>query len=209
MKIHDISLEIKEDMAVWKDRGSKKPKISITAEYDKIGVNESRIDMDLHSGTHADAYFHMLKNGKKMKEISLDKFVGKCRVLDLTDVKDKITTEELKKFDIRKGERILLKTKKRVENKFDFKFPFVDKNGAEYIAKRKIRTLGVDSLGVERDQPGHDTHKILFENDIAIIEGLDLSKIKEGEYFLVAIPLKINRDAAPLRAILIEGIKAN
>lgn len=204
MKIHDISIIIKENMVVWKDREHKKPKFRTTSKYEDNGVNESRIDMDLHTGTHADAPFHMVKSGKKMDEIPLDKFIGKCKVLDLTNAKGKITENILKKFEINKGDIILIKTKNKPEAKFDMKFPFVDKSGAEYLAKRKIRTLGVDSLGVERDQPDHDTHKLLFGSNIAVIEGLELSKIKQGEYFLVALPLKINGDAAPSRAVLVE-----
>ena len=206
MKIHDISIEITESMIVWKDREHKKPKFQIISRYEDNGANESRIDMDMHTGTHADAPFHMLKSGKKLNEIPLDKFIGKCRVLDLTNAKGKITKDDLKKFEINKGDIILIKTKNKVEAKFDIKFPFVDKTGASYLAKKKIKTLGVDSLGVERGQPNHETHKILFESDIAIIEGLDLSKINQGSCFLIALPLKINADAAPLRAVLVEGI---
>jgi len=204
MKIHDISVEIGEDMVIWKDREHKKPRFLATLKYEDNGANESKIKMDLHTGTHADAPFHMLKSGKKLNEIPLGKFIGKCKVLDLTGAKGKITEDILKKFEINKDDIILIKTKNKLESRFDINFPFVDKNGAQYLAKKKIKTLGVDSLGVERDQPNHDTHKILFESGISIIEGLELSKIRHGEYFLIALPLKINADAAPLRAVLVE-----
>ena len=206
MKIHDISMEIKEGMVVWKNRDSKRPKFTVTAEYSKDHANESRIDMDLHTGTHADAYFHMLNDGEKIGGIPLDRFIGKCRVLDLTRAKGMITEKDLKGSDIKKGEIILLKTRNRPEKEFDTGFAFVGREAATYLAKKKIKTLGVDSLGVERDQPGHDTHRILFSNDITIIEGLELSGIKHGDYFLVALPLRINADASPVRAVLVEGI---
>ncbi len=209
LKIHDISLEIRENMVVWKDREHKKPRFLATSKYEDKRANESKIEMDLHTGTHADAPFHMLKSGKKMNEIPLDKFIGKCKVLDLTGAKDKITEDILKKFEINKDDIILIKTKNKPEPKFNINFPFVDKNGAQYLAKRKIKTLGVDSLGVERGQPNHDTHKILFESNIDVIEGLELSKIRQGSYFLIALPLKINADAAPLRAVLIEDLNVD
>lgn len=208
MKIRDISIEISEDMVVWKDREHKKPRFLITSKYEDKGVNESRIEMDLHTGTHADFPFHMLKSGKKPNEIPLDKFIGKCRVLDFTGAEGKITENELKKFEIGKGDIILIKTKTKPEAKFDLNFPFVDKSGAGYLAKKEIKLLGVDSLGVERGQPNHDTHKILLKRNIIIIEGLELSKIRQGSYFLIAFPLKINADASPLRAVLLENFNS-
>lgn len=205
MKIHDISMEIRESMVVWKGREQKKPRFRIISKYGDNGVNESRIDMDLHTGTHADAPFHMLKSGRKLSQVPLEKFIGRCRILDLTNVKGKITENELKKFEINEGDIILIKTKNKIGDKFDMRFPFIDKTGALHLAKKKIKTLGVDSLGVERDQPDHDTHKTLLGNNIAIIEGLELSGIRQGEYFLIALPLKISADAAPLRAVLLEN----
>ncbi|MBI2107940.1 cyclase family protein [Candidatus Woesearchaeota archaeon] len=206
MKIHDISREIKEGMVVWKNRDSKRPKFTVTAEYSKDHANESRIDMDMHTGTHADAYFHMLKDGEKIGGIPLDRFIGKCRVLDMTRAKGMITEKDLNGCKIKKGEIILLKTRNRPEREFDSEFAFVGREAAAYLAKKKIKTLGVDSLGVERNQAGHDTHKILFSNGIAVIEGLELSGVKPGDYFLVALPLRINADASPVRAVLVEGI---
>lgn len=207
MKIYDISMEISESIAVWKDKESKKPKLMTTAEYSKDGMNESRIDMDLHTGTHADAYFHMIGNGKRIDEISLDKFIGNCIVLDFTKVKDKITNKELEKVGnkIKKNDIVLLKTRKNPMKKFDFNFTYLGKTGAEFLANKKIKTAGIDALGIERGQSGYDTHKILFEKNIPVVEGLELSKIKEGRYFFIGLPLKIkNGDASPIRAVLVK-----
>lgn len=207
MKIYDISMEINENIAVWKNKESKKPKFRITAEYSKGKVNESRIDMDLHTGTHADAHFHMLADGKRIDEVSLDKFIGNCIVLDLTKVKDKITAKDIgkQKNKIKKEDIVLLKTVKKPIKNFDLNFTFLGKTGAEFLSNMKIKTVGIDALGVERSQPGHDTHRILFEKDISIVEGLELSKINPGRYFFIGLPLKIKgRDGAPIRAVLVK-----
>ena len=208
MKIYDISMEINESIAVWKDKESKKPKLMTTAEYSKDGMNESRIDMDLHTGTHADAYFHMIGNGKRIDEISLNKFIGNCIVLDFTKAKDKITNNELKKIGdkIKKEDIVLLKTLKKPMEKFDFNFTYLDKTGAKFLADKKVKTVGIDALGIERSQSGHDTHKILFEKGIPVVEGLELSKINSGRYFFIGLPLKIkDGDASPIRAVLIKN----
>lgn len=200
-------MEISESVAVWKDKESKRPKFMITAEFAKDKVNESRIDTDLHTGTHADAHFHMLEKGKRIDEVSLEKFIGDCVVLDLTDVKDKINAEDIKKLKdkIKENDIVILKTLKKPIKNFDFGFTFLGKTGAEFLSKMKIKTVGIDALGVERDQPRHDTHKILFNKDISIVEGLELSKIKPGRYFFIGLPLKIkDRDASPIRAVLVK-----
>jgi len=64
--------------------------------------------------------------------------------------------------------------------------------------------VGIDSLGIERDQPGHETHKILLSLEIVILEGLLLKNIREDEYFLIALPINVaGADGAPARAVLL------
>jgi len=206
MKIYDISLEISKNMAVWKNKSEKRPKIRVTRTI-KQGSNESEIQADVHVGTHADAYFHMLANGKKIDKINLDKFMGNCTVLDFTEIRDKITATNLKKIksNIKKNEIVLLKTRNKPLKKFDFNFTYLEESGAKFLAGKKVKMVGVDNLGVERDQEGHPTHKILFKKNIPIIEGLELSKIKQGKYFFIGLPLKIkDGDASPIRAALVK-----
>ncbi len=218
MKLYDISMEIREDIAIWKNREDKKPKFRITAKYSKNRVNESRIDMDLHTGTHADAYFHMFAKGKTIEKIPLDKFIGNCIVLDFTKIKDKITLKDFnnidynkkiennKKLKIKNNDIVLLKTRKKPMKKFDKNFTYLDKTGAKYLASKKIKMVGIDALGVERSQPKHETHESLFKKNIPVIEGLELSKIKPGRYFFIGLPLKIKEgDAAPVRAVLVKS----
>lgn len=69
----------------------------------------------------------------------------------------------------------------------------------------KISGVGIDSLGIERSQPGHETHKLLLGQGIIILEGLQLADIKEGAYKMLALPLKMHgTEAAPARVVLIE-----
>ena len=201
-------MEISENIAVYKNKPEKKPIINATRTLND-GANESRIEIDSHTGTHVDAPFHVLANGKSIDKIILDKFMGKCAVLDFTKAKDKITKKNFlnSKIKILKDEIVLLKTKNKSSNKFDSGFTYLEKSGAEYLASKKIKAVGIDSLGIERSQPNHETHKILLSRNILIFEGLELSKIKEGKYFFHGLPLKIrNGDASPVRAILIKDL---
>ena len=133
--------------------------------------------------------------------------MGKAIVIDFTKVKDCITRKDLVNsgIKIQKYDIILLKTKNLPEKDFNFNFIYLEKTGAEYLVSKKIKAAGIDSLGIERDQPNHETHKILSNNSIPIFEGLDLSKVKQGKYFFHGLPLKIkNGDASPVRAVLVK-----
>ncbi|MDP3766262.1 MAG: cyclase family protein [Nanoarchaeota archaeon] len=206
MKIYDLSPEISEDMAVYKNRLEKRPKITATRTL-KEGANESRLDIYVHTGSHVDAPYHVLQDGKTIEKISLDKFMGKAIVLDFAKIKEAITRNHLKnlKSKIEKNDIVLLKTKDKAEKNFNPNFTYLEKSGAEYLASKKAKAVGIDSLGIERSQPNHETHKILARKSIPIFEGLDLSKVKQGRYFFHGLPLRIRKgDASPIRAVLIE-----
>ena len=206
MKIYDISMEISEGMVIYKNRKEKSPKLSAARTLNE-GANESRLDIFVHTGSHVDAPYHILENGKKINDMNLDRFMGKAVVLDFTKLKDGITKKDFlkSKLKIQKSDIILLKTKNKQEKEFDFNFTYHEKNGAEYLASKKIKAVGIDSLGIERSQSNHETHKILFGKNIPIFEGLDLSKVKQGKYFFHGLPLKIkNGDASMVRAVLVR-----
>ena len=208
MKIYDISMAISREMPVYKGREEKRPILKIDNDFKSGSSYETRLEMNLHTGTHMDSPLHMIEGGKNLESIGLDKVITKCRVIDLTDVTEKISKINLEAKEIQKGDFILLKTKNSTENILEGDFIYLDKAGAEYLRDKKIKGVGIDSLGIERAQPGHDTHIMLFEAGIVILEGLRLDKVDEGEYFLFAAPLKIKGvEAAPVRAVLIADLQ--
>lgn len=209
MKIYDISMEISKDMAVYKNKKEKNPKLK-TVRTLMQGANESKLDIESHTGTHADAFFHMLAEGKTIEKLPLNRFVGGCIIIDFTKTKnDAISIKNFQKNDkknkINKNDIVLLKTRNKPLKEFDYNFKYLDKSGAKFLAGKKIKCVGIDNLGIERNQPKHDTHKILFEKDIPIVEGLELSEVKEGRYFFIGLPLKIKGgDGSPIRAVLVR-----
>lgn len=204
MKLYDLSLEISESMVVYKNKSEKLPKINILRTINQ-GANESKFEIESHTGSHVDAPYHVLQNGKTIEKISLDKFMGKAVVMDFTNVKNAITKNHFKDKKIQKNGIVLLKTKNKPDKKFDFNFTYLEKSGAQYLASKRIKAVGIDSLGIERNQQNHDTHKILLSKNIPIFEGLNLSEVKEGKYRFYGFPLKIRKgDASPIRAVLVK-----
>jgi arylformamidase len=73
------------------------------------------------------------------------------------------------------------------------------------FAEKKVKAIGIDYLGIERNQPDHATHTILMKHNIAIIEGLRLADAVAGDYFFICLPLNvIGLEAAPARAVLLR-----
>jgi len=203
-RIYDISMTIQEGMQVWKNYDHKKPKITNVQNHAMGKPHESRIDIDVHCGTHVDAPLLIFPGGATTETIGLERLVGPARVLDLTGAKDCITREHLEPFALQKGERILLKTRCSYSDEFDAEFPYVREDAARYLAECGVSLVGTDTLGIERAQPEYPTHRTLMRHDIIIVEGLRLKEVEPGPYWLVIAPLKLTGiDAAPARAFLI------
>lgn len=205
MKIIDISMNIHQAMPVYKNKPEKKPALKFLQDFSNSNSCESELTIGMHTGTHVDAPLHMLPGGSTVDQINLAKVVTKCQVLDFTELQDKITAPNLAAKEIKPGAFVLLKTKNSYEQGFDFNFVYLEQSGAAYLKEAGISGVGIDALGIERDQPGHLTHKTLFEAGIVIIEGLRLAEVEVGDYFLCAAPLKVTgAESAPARAFLIR-----
>jgi len=204
MSIIDISLPIHTRMIIYPNN----PKIRIKSVRTKWSYL-SEITFGSHTGTHVDAPRHVFKKGVGVDQIDLKKLVGPCRVLDLTQTEDRIKIEDIKKFKIKTGERILAKTKNSLRGykKFYNDYVWLDPRAATYLANKKIALFGIDYLSIkQRGSSDNRPHTELLKKGIPILEGLDLSGVKPGNYFLVALPLKFTGlDGAPARVVLISG----
>ena len=207
MIIYDISMTIDKNMGVYKNIEEKRPVIKFERKIPKDSINESSICMNVHTGTHIDAPYHVDNMGDTIDDINLKKLITKCRVLDLTYVVDRIKREDLIDKNIMTGEFLLLKTRNSFTEEFDPNFVFLEKGGAKFLVEKGIIGVAIDSFGIERAQPDHDTHKTLFIEGIIIIEGVRLKEIRESEYLMCALPLKISGiDGSPARVVLIKDL---
>lgn len=201
----DISWPIIPGMTEYKDR--KTVTIIEKKTFAADSVRESIIIMGSHTGTHIDSPAHFLRDGKNMGDFEMKPITGPSVVLDLMDVEESITKEDLIPYkDYIRGKRVLFKTKNSMRaynDPFDKTFIYLDQTGAQFLADEHAAAVGIDYLGIERNQKDHTTHLILLQADIPIIEGLRLMHISEGEFFLVCVPLSVpSLEAAPARALL-------
>jgi arylformamidase len=202
----DISVPVYSGMVNW----PSDPPVKISRHKDMnlgAGNNLSVLSMSAHTGTHMDAPLHFIKDGEGIDTVPLDAVMGPCRVIEIK-AQDAVWPDDLRPYRIRKGERILLKTRNSTRSwkteQFDTQFVYIPKETSQYLVDRGVRTLGVDYLsvgGYKKD--GSETHRILLGARIWIIEGLNLAKIKPGRYDLLCLPLKLRGlDGAPARALL-------
>lgn len=203
--IYDISLELSEETIVYPNN----PKIKITKikSIPDSSSNVSEIMIGSHTGTHVDALGHVINNSKTVEILPVDSFYGKARVLDLTSCKQCITADDLKSFKIKKGEIILLKTQNSLRGFKEFypNFIYLTEEAARYLADQGIKTLGIDSLSVQKFHSGNQKVHNIIISSITLFEGLDLSKVAPGKYIFAGLPLRIkNCDGAPARAVLIK-----
>lgn len=201
----DISIALTRETIIYPNN----PKIEIETFKNPSGLSYlSKITFGVHSGTHVDAPAHVFKSGLKIDQLPIGAFVGPCRVLDLTDCEKSIGKKDLAGQKIKKGQRLLLKTQNsgRGFQKFYDDYVFVSGTAAGYLAERGAALVGIDYLSIkERGSPDNTPHTEILEKNIPILEGIDLSSVAPGEYFLIALPLKfVGIEAAPARAILLE-----
>jgi len=190
MKIYDITQEL-FSCAVYP--GDPKPERSIllsTAAGDVC--NLTALKLCAHNGTHIDAPFHFLGDGKTVDQLPLETFVGECYVArhngDVTD----------------SDARRILSSAKGVRRILIAGDATVTAPAARVFAESGILLLGNESQTVGPSGAPMEVHLILLKKEIVLLEGVVLKSVPEGFYFLSAAPLNLGgADGAPCRAYLI------
>ena len=202
----DISVPLRNGMVHWPgDPPATITKTKDMAHGDSCTV--STLDMGSHTGTHMDAPGHFIRSARTIDAMPLEATVGPARVLEIRDPVS-IKPEELRRYRLRRGERILFKTqnsaKRWKRDTFSEDFVAISQGAARFLAQRKLRCVGVDYLSVGGyHDDGVVIHRTLLGAGIWIIEGLNLSRVRAGQYELICLPLKIvGGDGAPARAII-------
>lgn len=195
MKIYDISQEV-FNCQIYP--GDPKPKKEIINSIENGDLyNLTSFSMCAHNGTHIDAPFHFLKNGKTIDKICLESFIGKAYVVEHQGI---VTKEDAKKIieiarkkDIEAAKRILIKGN-----------AVVSLDAAKVFASSNLFLLGNESQTVGPEDSPMEVHLELLGSNVVLLEGIRLAKVPEGVYFLNAAPLNLSDfDGSPCRAILI------
>jgi arylformamidase len=206
---YDISVPLKQGMN-YLSLDPVPPKIYRFSDVE-LGakVTMSMLEIISHTGTHIDAPLHFIPGGSTISDMPLDATVGRARVIEIKD-QEKIKVPELKKHNIKKGERLLFKTRNSPtvyeSPTFVEDYVYLDGAAAEYLAEKKIRLFGLDNItiGYFKDEPNIvKTHQALLSAGIYILEACALGNVPPGEYELLCLPLLMyHGDAGPCRAIL-------
>lgn len=202
----DITVPLSDGMVHWP--GDPPVKVFRLRDMGKgDDFNMTALSMSVHTATHLDAPSHFTKLKTGIDKMPLSAVVGNARVIEIED-KELIREEELRAHRIRKGERILFKTRnsKRKWGKkpFDENFVHLSTDAAKYLVERQVQTIGVDYLSIGGYEGNVvEVHHIILNASIWVIEGLDLSQVEPGDYELICLPIKIeNCEGAPARALL-------
>jgi arylformamidase len=208
MRTYDITLTISPEMIVWP--GDPTVNVKRISSID-LGdsANVSQVSMSCHTGTHVDAPYHFMNNGKTIESLSLDLLIGRAYVLHLPDV-NLITASVLMDADIPpRTRRLLFKTRNSDfwasgNKEFQTEFVGLSVDAAELLVDRNVKVVGIDYLSIAPYKQGKPVHTILLAAGVVVIEGLDLSQVSQGRYTLHCLPLKLGgADGAPTRAILV------
>lgn len=202
----DVSIPLHNAMVHWP--GDSPFEISRVKDIEQgDNVTLSQITMGAHSGTHIDAPKHFIRNGVDISTMPVNTMIGTARVIEIHDPHS-INPDELVNHRIRRGERVLFKTRNSPNawqtDVFTDDYVFVTKEAADYLSRIRVKVVGVDYLSVGAYKgDGSYVHRTLLGSGIWLIEGLDLSQLSPGKYSFICLPLRIQGgDGAPARAFL-------
>jgi len=196
MKIYDISQEVFGCQVYPGDPAPEKERLNSMEKGDLYNLTAFR--MCAHNGTHIDAPCHFIKDGKSVDAIALEAVVGTAYVAEhqgIVSGDDAVKIlEKAKAQDAEAAKRILIKGAAEVSPE-----------AAKVFADSGILLLGNESQTIGPEDEPMEVHQLLLRADVVLLEGIRLSEVPEGCYFLNAAPLNLaGADGAPCRAILME-----
>ena len=203
MKIYDISQEVFSSCVYPGDPAPQRIRLSQMREG--ALYNLTAFQMCAHNGTHIDAPYHFLKDGKTTDEIDPVKFVGYCYVAEFSgDMKAADAQRILKKAEMAEQEKQL--AKERASARILVKGnAVVTEEAAQVLADQGIFLFGNKSQTVGPENAPMAVHLLLLRAEIVLLEGIRLGEVQEGIYFLSAAPLNLGgADGAPCRAVLVD-----
>jgi len=192
MRIYDISQEV---LSCNIYPGDPRPEaVALCRMADGALYNLSAFSMCAHNGTHVDAPFHFIGDGRTIEQLPLEAFVGPCFVVrcsgDMTGEDAHGIVERARAMQC--GRKILIAGD-----------GVVTAEAAGIFAAADVGLIGVESPSVGPVDAPMEVHLLLLRRGVVLLEGLVLADIPEGRYFLNAAPLNLEGfDGAPCRAWL-------
>ena len=173
---------------------------------DGASVNVSTITTSPHVGTHADAPLHVRDGWPASDALPLEAFIGPALVCHVRPDLAELALDDLPAIPAEGTiARLLLRTDCTIaDGRFPAAWPVLAADTVRALLARGLRLFGVDAPSVDaRESTTLDIHRQLFEAGASVLENLDLRDVADGEYELIALPIKVmGLDAAPVRAML-------
>jgi arylformamidase len=174
---------------------------------DTCPVNVSAITMSPHVGAHADAPLHYDPQGASVGALDLLPFLGRCRVIHALNASSLITLAHLQHALTHLPPRVLVRTYRQFPlAQFDTLLTGFDPACVQQLAVLGVLLIGTDSASI--DPAGSKqlpSHQVIRQRGMRVLENLLLDDVPEGDYELIALPLKLmTADASPVRAVLRE-----
>jgi arylformamidase len=204
-QVFDISPVLSPETAVWPGDLRLSRNIMLRLE-DGHSVELSALQTTVHIGAHADAPSHYKLGAPSIEDTDLTTYFGACRVISILQ-NGSIAASELSSRIKPGDERILVKTNSFPDpNRFNEDFASFSPELIDAAADAGVRLLGIDTPSIDPfDSKQLHAHHRLFTRGMRNLECLDLSKVPDGEYELIALPLRLKGfDASPTRAILVQ-----
>lgn len=167
-------------------------------------VNLSAITLSPHTGAHADAPLHYADGAAAIGAVDLDAFLGPCRVIHAIGCGPLVRPDHLVHALERLPPRVLVRTCERAPTAWSEDFSAFAPQTIDLLAERGVRLVGIDSQSVDpAASKTLDAHQRLRAHDLRVLENLVLDEVAEGDYELIALPLKLAQAcASPVRAVL-------
>ncbi len=197
MKIYDITQEVFSCQVYPGDPKPEKKILKSMANGDVY--NLTSFSMCAHNGTHIDAPFHFIKDGKTVDEICLDAVVGMAYVAEHHGI---VTGEDAAKM-LEKAKKQNTEVARRILIKGDVE---VSLDAATVFSSSNVLLLGNESQAIGPQSAPMAVHLVLLGANVILLEGIRLSEVSEGVYLLNAAPLNLSgADGSPCRAILMDA----
>jgi arylformamidase len=174
-------------------------------------ANVTMLHFGTHTGTHVDAPAHFISGAPRVEAMPLEVLIGRAHVVEIPHATSAIERSHIEANNLDGATRVLFKTRNSdfwadLSQGFRTDFTYLTPGAARALADSGVRLVGIDYLSVEKfESSRYETHTILLERGVVIVEGLDLREVTAGVYELICLPLKIadgTGDGAPARAVL-------
>ena len=170
-------------------------------------VNVSEITLSPHVGAHADAPLHYDPEGISVGCLDLTPYLGPCRVIHCIDCGPLVRWADIEHALADLPARVLVRTYERMPvDRWDPALTAFAPATIERLAERGVRLIGIDTASIDpADSKTLDSHQVIRRRGLRVLENLVLDEVPEGDYELIALPLKlVDADASPVRAVLRE-----